>query len=101
MKRMKGIRKRWMMNSISAALLVVLLAVTSFSQLAMVSYYYSNLRTGLQSKITVAADIFSGYKTEADYYQNASAFVTGQFGGQRPAQFFRSWTARAWCISPA
>ena len=44
MKRMKGIRKRWMMNSISAALLVVLLAVTSFS-VAMVSYYYSNLRT--------------------------------------------------------
>ena len=78
MKRMKGIRKRWMMNSISAALLVVLLAVTSFS-VAMVSYYYSNLRTGLQSKITVAANMFSGYKTEADYYQNASAFVTGQF----------------------
>ena len=66
MKRMKGIRKRWMMNSISAALLVVLLAVTSFS-VAMVSYYYSNLRTGLQSKITVAANMFSGYKTEADF----------------------------------
>ncbi len=78
MKKMKGIRKRWMMNSIGAALLVVLLAVTSFS-VAMVSYYYSNLRTGLQGKLTVAANMFSGYKTEADYYQNAAAFVSGQF----------------------
>ncbi|MBU5434661.1 HAMP domain-containing sensor histidine kinase [Pseudoflavonifractor sp. MSJ-37] len=78
MKKMKGIRKRWIMNSISAVLVVVLLSVTAFS-VAMVSYYYSNMRTGLQSKLTVAANMFSGYKTEADYYQNASAFVTGQF----------------------
>ena len=31
MKKIKGIRKRWMMNSISVVLFIVLLAVTAFS----------------------------------------------------------------------
>ena len=30
MKKIKGIRKRWMMNTISVVLFIVLLAVTAF-----------------------------------------------------------------------
>ena len=38
MKKIRGIRKRWMVNSISVVLFIVLLAVTAFTT-AMGSYY--------------------------------------------------------------
>ena len=38
MKKLKGIRKRWIVNSLSSAMLIVLLAVATFS-VSMVSYY--------------------------------------------------------------
>ena len=49
MKKIKGIRKRWMVNSISVVLFIVLLAVTAFSA-AMGSYYYTTMSTALRSK---------------------------------------------------
>ena len=63
MKKMKGIRKRWMMNNISAALVIVLLAVTAFS-VAMVSYYYSSMSRGLEEKTRTAVNVFGGYKVQ-------------------------------------
>ena len=39
MKKITGIRKRWMVNSISVVLFIVLLAVAAFSA-AMGSYYF-------------------------------------------------------------
>ena len=38
MAKVKGIRKRWMLNSISAVLLIVLFAVAAFSA-AIASYF--------------------------------------------------------------
>lgn len=48
MAKVKGIRRRWMLNSISAVLLIVLFAVAAFST-AMASYFYSTMETGLKS----------------------------------------------------
>ncbi|NCE65429.1 sensor histidine kinase [Pseudoflavonifractor sp. 524-17] len=78
MKKMKGIQRRWMVNSISAAMLSILLAVIAFS-MAIISYYYSSLSRGLEGKIKTAVNFFGSYKTEEAYYQNAYAFVNNQF----------------------
>ena len=48
-KRMKGIRWRWMVNSIGVTLFVVLFAIAAFSA-AMGSYYYATMSGGLQVK---------------------------------------------------
>ena len=77
MKKITGIRKRWMVNSISVLLFIVLLAVAAFSA-AMGSYYYSTLSESLKQKAENAISSFDYYRTEAEYYDNARAVVAGE-----------------------
>ena len=77
MKKITGIRKRWMVNSISVVLFIVLLAVAAFSA-AMGSYYYSTLSECLKQKAENAISSFDYYRTEAEYYDNARAVVAGE-----------------------
>ena len=77
MKKITGIRKRWMVNSISVVLFIVLLAVAAFSA-AMGSYYYSTLSESLKQKAENAISSFDYYRTEAKYYDNARAVVAGE-----------------------
>ena len=77
MKKITGIRKRWMVNSISVVLFIVLLAVAAFSA-AMGSYYYSTLSESLKQKAENAISSFDYYRTEAEYYDNARAVVAGE-----------------------
>ena len=49
--KVRGIRKRWMWNSVGVVLLVVILAVTGFS-LGMSSYYYTSMLSGLELHAT-------------------------------------------------
>ena len=74
MAKVKGIRKRWMLNSISAVLLIVLFAVAAFSA-AITSYFYSTMSIGLNSRITSALPYFSSVKSPSEYYQSASNYV--------------------------
>ena len=74
MAKVKGIRKRWMLNSISAVLLIVLIAVAAFSA-AITSYFYSTMSIGLNSRITSALPYFSSVKSRSEYYQSASNYV--------------------------
>lgn len=74
MAKVKGIRKRWMLNSISAVLLIVLFAVAAFSA-AITSYFYSTMSIGLNSRITSALPYFSNVKSRSEYYQSASNYV--------------------------
>ena len=62
MTKFKGIRRRWMTNSIGVLLFVILLAVTAFS-VAMGSYYYATMSSGLQVKAEYAVEFFSDYRT--------------------------------------
>ena len=64
MGKVKGIRKRWMLNSISAVLLIVLFAVAAFSA-AIASYFYSTMSTGLKSRVTAALPFFSSAMTRS------------------------------------
>ena len=77
MKKITGIRKRWMVNSISVVLFIVRLAVAAFSA-AMGSYYYSTLSESLKQKAENAISSFDYYRTEAEYYDNARAVVAGE-----------------------
>ena len=77
MKKITGIRKRWMVNSISVVLFIVLLAVAAFSA-AMGSYYYSTLSESLKQKAENAISSFDYYRTDAEYYDNARAVVAGE-----------------------
>ena len=74
MAKVKGIRKRWMLTSISAVLLIVLFAVAAFSA-AITSYFYSTMSIGLNSRITSALPYFSSVKSRSEYYQSASNYV--------------------------
>ena len=74
MAKVNGIRKRWMLNSISAVLLIVLFAVAAFSA-AITSYFYSTMSIGLNSRITSALPYFSSVKSRSEYYQSASNYV--------------------------
>ncbi len=75
MAKVTGIRKRWMLNSISVILIIVLFAVAAFSA-AMASYYYSTLTTGLESKANAAASsVRNAITTQGEYYQNAKYAV--------------------------
>jgi len=73
-KRFKGIRKRWMTNSLGVVLFVILLAVTALS-VAMGSYYYATMSNGLQAKAQYAVEFFSDYRTKNEYYQHVLSYV--------------------------
>ncbi|SMC48231.1 sensor histidine kinase [Papillibacter cinnamivorans] len=76
MTLLKGIKRRWMFNSVSAMLLIVLIGVSAFS-MALSSYYYSSVRTGLEAKAKTASEFFSNYmlKSYSEYYQTAYSFT--------------------------
>ena len=78
-KGIRGIRKRWMVNSISVVLFIVLLAVTAFSA-AMGSYYYSTLSESLSQKAESAVRSFNYYRTGDSYYEYARTLVGGDMG---------------------
>ena len=75
-KGIRGIRKRWMVNSISVVLFIVLLAVTAFSA-AMGSYYYSTMSDSLSQKAENAVQSFNYFLTGDSYYEYAKTLVAG------------------------
>ncbi len=75
MKR-TGLRQRWMVDSLAAILVVVMLALSAFA-LAFGSYYYSTATYGLRTRARSASAFFSNYITASynEYYSSARVFV--------------------------
>ena len=71
--RAMGIRQRWMVNSLSVVLFVVLLGVSAFS-LAMSSFYYSTMSSDLEARATMATRSFRNF-TETEYNNRAASYV--------------------------
>ena len=69
----RGIRQRWIANSVSVVLFMVVLAVVSFS-LAMAGYYYDAMEEGLKARAGSAASFFRNY-TETEYRRTAKNYV--------------------------
>ncbi|MCI9567336.1 MAG: HAMP domain-containing protein, partial [Lawsonibacter sp.] len=63
--KLRGIRKRWLLNSISVVLLILVLAVGSFAA-ALWSYYYTSTEDDLYKKASNMANSFRNY-TQLEY----------------------------------
>ncbi len=74
--RVRGLRNRWMLGSMAVLLVLTLVAVTAYG-VAIGSYYYSSVRTGLETKASSSSAFFSNYvnRTYAEYYQSAYRFT--------------------------
>lgn len=84
-KKFKGIRKRWLVNSISAVLLIVLLAVTAFS-VALAGYYYSTMSSSTAGRVSTAVPFFNN-KTDSELYQTANNYINDIFSEKDKLEF--------------
>ena len=74
--KLKGIKGRWLANSIALVVIVVTVGAASFS-LAASNYYYSAVQTGLENKAQTAATFFTTYvsKSYQEYYDSACRYT--------------------------
>ena len=72
-KGIGGIRRRWMVNSISVVVAIAFVAVIAFSA-AMASYYYTSVSTGLKNTAAAATGFLEDY-TESEYRAYVSRYV--------------------------
>ena len=75
-KKFTGIQKRWLLNSMSVVVLLIVLCVAAFS-LSFTMYYYSGMQSGLKSKARTTTDFFSNYINQSynEYYQFCITFA--------------------------
>lgn len=71
--KIRGIRRRWLLNSVSVVLLILILALGSFAA-ALWSYYYSSAANDLAGKSSSAASSFKTY-TRTQYWAAAQQTV--------------------------
>ncbi len=76
MKRNKGLQGRWLRNTLSIVLALVLLCVTALS-VTVAAYYYSNMQAGLQAKARSSTRFFETYMASSynEYYQSCIKFA--------------------------
>lgn len=67
----RGLRWRWMTNSVLVVLLVIVVIILTFS-IFISKYYYLTMQIGLETKARTATDFFSNYITQtyAEYYDS-------------------------------
>jgi len=71
--RLRGLRQRWIFNTVMPTLLVLALMVATFS-IGIVSYYYTSMQKGLETRAQAMADSFNEYFMSngySSYYQKA------------------------------
>lgn len=75
-KRTKGLKGRWLRNTLSIVLAIVLLCVTALSVM-VAAYYYSNMEAGLRSKARTSTLFFETYVGQSyhEYYQSCAKFT--------------------------
>ena len=74
-KTIRGIRQRWLVNSLGAVLLILLLALGTLS-MALWSYYNTAMTTGLEARASNVAATFRLY-TRSEYHTAAQAYIDG------------------------
>ena len=72
----KGIRRRWMVNSVGVVLSIAI-AIVIFATMWISDYYYSSMRLGLEARAQAASDFFSSYaSTETEYLEMANYYIS-------------------------
>ena len=71
--RIRGLRKRWLVNAVLPIVIVVLIVVGAYTVGTQQSYY-AEMRSGLETRARIAADNFSSYgmRSYSEYYRYAS-----------------------------
>ena len=71
-----GLRRRWLISSVVPVLLLLFAGVLLLSA-GFASYYYSAVRTGLESKAKTATEAFGSYgmKSYGEYYRMAASMA--------------------------
>ncbi len=85
----RGMRQRWLRNSILISLVILLALVITFS-VVISNYFYSTVRGGLEAKAKTAVDFFANYitKTSAEFYTSAYRYTqTFEDSGRLLLQF--------------
>ncbi len=74
--QIRGLRKRWLINSVGPVLIILLL-LASVGAVAMTSLYYSSARSTLEAKASAGADYFNTYSMAnySTYYRNATLYA--------------------------
>ena len=74
--RIQGLRKRWLINAIGPILLVAALGVAVFS-VGIANYYYTGMRTGLETRAKESTDAFNTYGMNSynEFYQMAYSYT--------------------------
>ena len=72
----RGLRQRWMANSVFIVVLVIMVIIFVFT-LFISNYYYSAMRIGLETKAKTASDFFANYitKSYAEFYDSAYSYT--------------------------
>ena len=70
--RMRGIKNRWIVNSLSIVV-IILVVVIGFFSVYITDYYYTNLLTSLEQRAQGTARFFNSYLnvSYSDYYTSA------------------------------
>lgn len=73
---LSGIRRRWLVNSLSVASLIVFLSVAAFS-VAISNYYYSGVSSTIATRAATASNFFSKYMKNSynEYYDSIFRFA--------------------------
>ena len=76
MKKVKGLQGRWLKNTLSIVLALVLLCVTALS-VTVAAYYYSNMQAGMTAKARTSTQFFETYIGQSynEYYQSCTKFA--------------------------
>ena len=74
--RIRGLRQRWLVNTVMPVMVLLCLIVVVFST-GVSSYYFSNMQKGLESRANALADAFNSYfmNSYAEYTQMAARSV--------------------------
>ncbi len=92
MKRLSGLRGRWLMNTVSVVFalgLVCVLAVTA----SFAAYYYSNMESNMVSRARTTTDFFADYVDQNynEYYQSCITYAqTFEDKGKIELQFINA-----------
>lgn len=76
MKKIKGLQRRWLRNTLSIVLAIVLLCVIALS-LTVAVYYYSNMQAGMEAKARAGTRFFETYAGQSynEYYRSCAQFA--------------------------
>lgn len=76
MKKNKGLQRRWLRNTLSIVLALVLLCVTAIS-ITVAAYYYSNMQAGMVAKARTSTKFFETYIGQSynEYYHSCAKFT--------------------------